>query len=116
MTSRHPDPSRGWFGCIVISKRLYKFKAMLMTGFIKPQTKVLCELKPVGLTGSGQTAHCPRSWGWCGSAASLTLSPDPPSLSLSLSQTLPHSYVGYPLESVGLKSAVGLYPARLQHV
>jgi superfamily II DNA helicase RecQ len=25
-------------------------------------------------------------------------------------------YVGYPLGSVGLKSAVGLYPTRLQHV
>jgi hypothetical protein len=27
-----------------------------------------------------------------------------------------HAYVGFPLGSVGLKSAVGLYSTRLQHV
>jgi hypothetical protein len=28
---------------------------MVLTGFIKPQTHVALELKPVGLTGSGET-------------------------------------------------------------
>jgi hypothetical protein len=46
-----PAPSSGWFGFIVNYKGLdFKCKAKVLTGFIKSQTKLLLELKPVSVS------------------------------------------------------------------
>ena len=40
-----PAASRGWFGFIINSKGFVKFKAKVLTGFIKPQTQVALGFK-----------------------------------------------------------------------